>query len=183
MTHEEDRHIIDRLARDLQARVVYDVEPNHSGGYTGPRADHAGRTIHLVRDGGTDMDYWVALHELGHIAQSRGRSFFDTPEAILADEVSAWTWAIRKSPKPVDRAAVAGLTIGLGSYTGDLLPWTRLDAPGLVDLARLVTDQPLSEQELRRELPGMDESLYQVIRAGVIHLRQLVDETDLANAA
>jgi hypothetical protein len=119
-----------QLARQLQAVTAVRVPLCSTGTITcGPEGDDAPEGWALVTDDGNELtrlvlltrdvdssliDYYVALHELGHIAQHcvdgkwRKRNKFTDAEEIAA-EVDAWQWALKNAlvqPTPEVYAAI-----------------------------------------------------------------------------
>lgn len=47
---------------------------------------------------GYEVGYWMALHELGHLACGHSESYSDN---VLECEAEAWLWAIRQARMPI----------------------------------------------------------------------------------
>lgn len=63
----------------------------------------------------TERTYWIAMHELGHIALEHSR-YGRAGQTLSDQEVEAWDWAISTSPFPFGPAGRAIMEWGLGSH-------------------------------------------------------------------
>jgi hypothetical protein len=70
--------------------------------------------------------YWVGMHELGHIATSPANFMpnlevmFGNTEKVIDIEATAWDWALDNSPIPFDKAGDTIARAAMGSYSQDL---------------------------------------------------------------
>lgn len=83
-----------------------------------------------VGEGTAERNYWVGLHELGHIAHRHEGSFFDSffppSTRLVAQEAEAWDWALTtgcKAPSSTSRVVIGA---AMASYLDDMKadePW------------------------------------------------------------
>jgi hypothetical protein len=76
------------------------------------------------------IDYALALHELGHAAHRHVRNPFDFGSEILRDESQAWLWGIEHTREPLSKATwkfmVGDPQHAFGSYMRDFGWLTKL---------------------------------------------------------
>ena len=122
------REHIEELAESLDAKIVY----GQVGRY-GAMVNIATRELFLPapQDAPIEETYWVALHELGHLAIEAGEdptptnpTLDDLFEAMLTGvtprgthaaeaEARAWVWALDNSAFPLDQAGESSIAWGL----------------------------------------------------------------------
>lgn len=111
---------LQRLADEVGAFITLDVEDEE--GATA-YADVSSRSVHLYPFGGSrpdDVIYWVALHELGHIAHEHSGmgmlSFYGADLQVTEQEAEAWTWALDHAGLPLTGGGVDAILLGMSSY-------------------------------------------------------------------
>lgn len=97
---------VDQLAQELEATIIYDAE--RYGMYVNVLT----RELHLSSwdDVPEEEVYWVALHELGHLAIEGGED--PTPDAA-EEEARAWVWALDNAAFPLDQAGESSIAWGI----------------------------------------------------------------------
>jgi hypothetical protein len=128
----------------LQSMLIFDPErdaPAYGNAMTGARVAYVGPV--LISEEATERCdpfadtaraydrpdlFWMALHELGHIALEHGYPCSD--EQRLACEIPAWQWALDNSPRPLCAEGRKTLICSLASYGLD--PQLLLDGPAEV---------------------------------------------------
>lgn len=96
-----------------------------------------GDAAHWIGEGGLvrvgayvepEWAFWIAMHEMGHVALRHTRSRGMAQDLIHRDEVDAWLWALDESPFPVNGYVVRAIEACLTSYDVTLRHWMRWDA-------------------------------------------------------
>lgn len=73
------------------------------------------------------QQYWVALHEMGHIATTHFEMdpellvLFGAGDRVVDAEAEAWQWAIREAGR-LDPVGKKVISAAMGTYTGDISP-------------------------------------------------------------
>lgn len=152
MTRQEH---IEQLAEELRVEISY------TAGRYGQAAHHPSRTL-LLAPWGADVpeeeNYWVALHELGHIAMLDAGDpsheivepeSFEEMLALLSGgpnrgrraaeaEAAAWAWALDTAIFPLDQAGESSIAWGLA----DRLREGWEPGPNLERIARELGSDP-----------------------------------------
>lgn len=110
---------IDQLAKELRATIVYDQEsPGNASAYSDSRELHlAPWSGNAAKD---SLAYWVALHELGHIALHHSNDFaavvFGPTRKTTSQEADAWLWGFSKAKWPLSQEGRIALAFSMTSY-------------------------------------------------------------------
>lgn len=143
-----DKAHIEALANELGAHLIYDA--TNTGGNDGPRAQIELREVHLRP---SVVDYWAALHELGHIATTEldarkiAYQYGLLGVQTVIDEARAWQWALDNANRPPDAAAKADIAISMASYFYSHATIPVAD-PTVAHLIRLVGPNPAIDENL-----------------------------------
>jgi hypothetical protein len=129
--HEYVEHI-ERLAEEHHADIYYVIGPfPHQRPVFRPQesyADPYNRYVVLSNwdEGAADIQYVVALHELGHVVHrhhedaAKWGGFWRTPpEELIALEAEANDWAITNAEHALTKRGRDMLSLGLASYMRD----------------------------------------------------------------
>ena len=81
-------------------------------------SNSASRILYLPEIDGL-IPYWVAMHELGHLATIPASTPWYHRADVLEREVDAWEWAFTNSKLPVDGAAKAVVFGGLVTHRNE----------------------------------------------------------------
>lgn len=102
--------LIETHASALRAHMHYIHSINNA------RTDVATREVFIPRPK-TRVEYWTAMHELGHVATTASM-FMPSDQEIAETEATAWAWALDSSDIPTenDEDLKASIASGFGSY-------------------------------------------------------------------
>jgi len=117
MTYQQH---IEQLARQLGAHIKYE-ENEYGGALTGSSNTQTGvLTLSPWTEKFDAMQYWIALHELGHLAHNHIGSallaFTGRKEQITRQEAEAWTWALDHSAFPLRSDGRVAMAYSMTSY-------------------------------------------------------------------
>lgn len=140
------REHIEQVAAELNATI------EHIDFRYGSAVNTRTRTLLLAWDVAPEEEaYWVALHELGHLALTDQDEFthtmpragsagalFGVPDWDAEREAQAWVWAMDKAIFPLDQAGESSIAWGLA----DRLHYDFKVGPALELIYRRLGDEP-----------------------------------------
>lgn len=101
---------VSELAEAMDVRVVKMRKGSDRGGSSGPKSYSGGRRLIVTYGINTQRDYFIALHELGHIANAP-----QSPK-LLEREANAWQWALDNALVEPSLLTKGKIAEWLGSY-------------------------------------------------------------------
>lgn len=143
------KHVSD-LAKQLDVKVVKMRKGSDRGGSSGPKSYGGYKRLIVTYGINTQQDYFIALHELGHIANEP-----QSPK-LLEREANAWQWALDNALVEPSLLSKAKMAEWLGSYEGEKPPPEHIYHT-IIGWASLGRDIPELRSEFtprrRRRLP------------------------------
>lgn len=113
MTYQEH---IESLAEELGVTINWLPERAWGQAESDSRPEH--RTIWIAPPVGeyAERNYWIAMHELGHIVRTPGVPDWSRPNRVLEGEVAAHEWAFDNALEAPGQWALWALHEGLIGY-------------------------------------------------------------------